>query len=146
MTHSTDLKLQLFTTNCIIGFAINGLLQSAVRLCPSRTTSRLRLCAAFAAIYALAIAINVALPDLFNAIGAFGSAQPVCAKNVMSCYAAGGATWIDCTFPEDAYPIVCNRISWFRHIGYSQLLVCVYRTGFDINTKHAHQLAMLPFS
>jgi hypothetical protein len=62
---------------------------------PSRAPTGFQHCAAFAGTYALAIAINIALPDLFDAIGAFISAQAVCAKNIKSCYAFGGATWTD---------------------------------------------------
>jgi len=110
MNHPTDLKWQLFITNCIIGFAIIGLLQSLIRLWPSRTTGRLRLCATFAAIYALAVAINIVLPDLFNAIEAFISAQPVCARNAMSCYAAGGASWMDnFTLRNPVTLVACNK-------------------------------------
>ena len=50
-------------------------------------------------------------PDFFSVLWAYLSAQPVCAKSVMNCYTAGGATWMDNFGLRKRYTIaVCNTV------------------------------------
>lgn len=110
MTLSTDLTWKLFTINCWIALAIIAPIHLLILLWPSRVATRLPLPILFAVIYVLAIVINNLLPDLFDAIAAFGSAQHVCVKNAKSCYALGGAVWTDnFTLRSRLAPLICNE-------------------------------------
>jgi hypothetical protein len=51
-------------------------------------------------------------PDFFGALWAYLSAQPVCAKSVMNCYTAGGATWIDNLGLRKRYTIAACNTAW----------------------------------
>jgi len=110
MTLSTDLAYQLLAINASIAATVIIPLQILLWLLPKITPTRSQFGFALAIIYALAIAINILLPDLFAAIGAFGSAQTVCAKKVKSCYAIGGASWTDnFTLQNRLAPVICNE-------------------------------------
>jgi len=51
-------------------------------------------------------------PDFSRALWAYLSAQPVCAKSVMSCYNAGGATWMDNLGLRKRYTIAACNAAW----------------------------------
>lgn len=51
-------------------------------------------------------------PDFFSALWAYLSAQPVCTKSVMNCYAAGGATWMDNLGLRKRYTIAACNAAW----------------------------------
>lgn len=51
-------------------------------------------------------------PDFFDALWAYLSAQPVCAKSVVNCYAAGGATWMDNFGLRKRYTIAACNTAW----------------------------------
>ena len=51
-------------------------------------------------------------PDFFGALRAYLSAQPVCAKSVPNCYAAGGATWMDNLGLRKRYTIAACNTAW----------------------------------
>lgn len=109
MTPSEEITRHLLLINGLIGLIFILLLQQVIHFFPRRAPTGLQLCVAFAGTYALAIAINIVLPDLFDAIGALVSAQPVCAKSIKSCYAFGGATWTDnITLQNRLALVVCN--------------------------------------
>lgn len=110
MTFSTDLTWKLFTINCWIALAIIAPLNLLIWLWPRRVATRLPLPILFAIIYVLAIVINNFLPDLFDAIAAFGSAQHACVKTAKNCYALGGAILTDnFTLRSRLAPLICNE-------------------------------------
>ena len=51
-------------------------------------------------------------PDFSGALWAYLSAQPVCAKCVPDCYAAGGATWMDNLGLRKRYTIAACNTAW----------------------------------
>lgn len=51
-------------------------------------------------------------PDFFRAFWAYLSAQPVCAKSVGNCYAAGGASWTDNFGLRKRNTIVACNAAW----------------------------------
>jgi len=110
----TNLMWEILLTNYIIGLTFINLLRLLLRLFPSRVPTRFQLCVAFVAVYALAIAINIVLPDFFSAVEAFGSAQSVCVQRTASCYAFGGAAWTDnFTLKHRRALVVCN-VAYFN--------------------------------
>jgi len=53
-----------------------------------------------------------AFPEFSRALWAYLSAQPVCAKSVTNCYAAGGATWLDNFGLRKRHTIVACNAAW----------------------------------
>ena len=51
-------------------------------------------------------------PDFFGALWAYLTAQPVCAKSVLNCYAAGGATWLDNFGLRKRHTIFACNAAW----------------------------------
>lgn len=51
-------------------------------------------------------------PDFSRALWAYLSAQPVCAKSVANCYAAGGATWMDNFGLRKRHTIIACNAAW----------------------------------
>jgi hypothetical protein len=95
MTSSADLAYKGLATNASIAFTILAPLNILLWLVPNIIPTRSQLSFALTIIYALAVTINILLPDLFAAVWAFVSAQPVCFEKAKTCYAGGGATWTD---------------------------------------------------
>jgi hypothetical protein len=110
MIFSKDLLWELLATNFFIGYALISLLHLLLSLCPSRFPARLQLFAAMAGIYVSAIAINIALPDFFDALSAYVSAQAACTNSGICCYAAGQAIWTNnFTLQNRLTLVICNR-------------------------------------
>ncbi|GAB7327709.1 hypothetical protein MBLNU13_g11531t2 [Cladosporium sp. NU13] len=65
----------------------------------------------FGTVVILYILVNT-FPDFFGALWANLSAQPVCAKSVTNCYAAGGATWMDNLGLRKRYTIAACNAAW----------------------------------
>lgn len=51
-------------------------------------------------------------PDFFGALWAYLTAQPVCAKSVMNCYTAGGATWMDNFGLRKRFTVAACNSAW----------------------------------
>lgn len=94
----------------MIGFTLISPLRLLFRLCPRRLPTASQLCTALTGVYVLAITMQMATPDLFDALQTYGSAQSTCFKSTTRCYAAGRATWTDnIALKRRLTLILCNR-------------------------------------
>jgi uncharacterized membrane protein len=104
----TQLLIQINALIAVILFAILIALRVLVGISFRSAPTRAQIFCTLAIIYMLANTF----PDFFRALWAYLTAQPVCAKSVVNCYAAGGATWMDNFGLRKRHTIVACNAAW----------------------------------
>ena len=104
----TQLLILVNTLGAVILITVLVTLRVLVGISVRNLPTRFQL---FSTIVILYILVNT-FPDFFGALWAYLTAQPVCAKSVMNCYAAGGATWMDNFGLRKRFTIAACNSAW----------------------------------
>lgn len=104
----TQLLIQINLTIAAILITFLTLLRLLVGLSFRRAPSRTQIFGTVIICYTL---VNT-FPDFSGALWAYLTAQPVCAKSVVNCYTAGGATWLDNFGLRKRHTIVACNAAW----------------------------------
>jgi len=104
----TQLLIQINALIAIIPVTILIVLRVLVGTSFRNAPTRTQLFCTLAILYMLANTF----PDFFRALWAYLTAQPVCARSVVNCYTAGGATWLDNFGLRKRHTIVACNAAW----------------------------------